>query len=155
MVKEGRPIPVRFPVDDERRIRVFAIERGLSFSAAVRALVNNGLRIVSGDPPIVHRMAARKNPPEPRVYFIRCAVPGESLIKIGFTTKMQMRISAMATGNPFPLTLLFSTPGGAAEEKTFHDRFEKHRINANREWFREEGELAEYIARELKKERRP
>jgi hypothetical protein len=42
-MKPSRLIPIRFPVGDEKRIRIYAIENDKTFSAAVRLLCNKAL----------------------------------------------------------------------------------------------------------------
>jgi len=79
------------------------------------------------------------------VYFLRC---GE-FVKIGCAASVAERVRAIATMNPHPLELLAIVKGGRDEEKALHRRFAhlRHRD----EWFRYEGDLADYI-RELRGE---
>lgn len=42
MVKDGSPIPVRFPAAVEKRLRMYALENDLSLSDAIRLMVNRG-----------------------------------------------------------------------------------------------------------------
>jgi len=65
-VKEGRPIPIRFPGGDEKRIRIVAIEEDKTFSAMVRALCNEALtaRAIAADP-------LKPEPPSPTRVLVR------------------------------------------------------------------------------------
>jgi hypothetical protein len=42
-MSEGKPIAIRFPIGDEKRIRIIAIEEDRTFSATVRALCNEAI----------------------------------------------------------------------------------------------------------------
>ena len=46
-MKDGSPIPVRFPSGDEKRLRIYAIENDITVSQAIRDLVARGLSSVS------------------------------------------------------------------------------------------------------------
>jgi len=48
-MKEGRPIPIRFPVGDWKSIHIYAIESDKTFSAAVRELCRRGLAAIAAD----------------------------------------------------------------------------------------------------------
>lgn len=74
------------------------------------------------------------------IYFIRC----EDFVKIGLAKDENKRLADMQVGNPFPLDLLFTEPGGFKHEAALHRRFAEYRSAG--EWFRIEGALAEYIA---------
>jgi hypothetical protein len=77
------------------------------------------------------------------VYFVQDGGPGGH-IKIGFTAgNPHSRIAQFRTGNPRPLTLLASIPGGEAEEKALHKRFESLRESG--EWFRSDPRLLGFI----------
>lgn len=75
------------------------------------------------------------------VYFIRS---GE-YIKIGFTKNMAGRLAAMETLSPVSPVVLHQEPGTVADERAYHRHFAAQHLR--REWFRHEGELAEYLAR--------
>lgn len=77
------------------------------------------------------------------IYFIREGVSGH--IKIGLTDAPWRRLDEIQTNCPGVLTLVGCLPGGPAEERAFHQRFATER--ARGEWFREEGALAEFVAR--------
>jgi hypothetical protein len=52
VTKEGRPIPIRFPLSIEKSMRVYAIEKGITLSAAIREMVRRGLASMRApDPP--------------------------------------------------------------------------------------------------------
>lgn len=74
------------------------------------------------------------------VYVIRCG----SFVKIGSTSDVPARLRKLQSHNPHDLTLLATFSGGQSFEFDLHKRFKacRHRD----EWFREEGELAAWIA---------
>lgn len=61
-MKEGRPIPIRFPIGDEKSIRIFAIASDKTFSAAVRELCRRGLAVIEAEsaPPEQPRTPTRR-----------------------------------------------------------------------------------------------
>lgn len=80
------------------------------------------------------------------VYFIASG----DRVKIGFTVNVGKRLAHMQIGSAEPLTLLQSIPGSWADERSFHARFDHYRIGG--EWFRLEGELAEFLLNGTKTE---
>lgn len=75
------------------------------------------------------------------VYFLRAG----PFIKIGKATgSPTTRVRELQTGCPYPITIIASVCGGLKEEFELHRRFGSYR--AHGEWFRDEGELAEYVA---------
>lgn len=96
------------------------------------------------------RLAAPK-PPRQRgstkgiVYF--CIVDeGAPAVKIGFTRRAaKQRIADLQTGSPSRIRLLIEIPGTPPLERELHARFAAYRLHG--EWFRLEGELADYIRR--------
>lgn len=76
------------------------------------------------------------------VYFIRC---GE-FIKIGRASDIDYRFAALQGSVPFELVLvgIISTPPTESDvaEREHHRRFKRFRVRG--EWFREEGELADF-----------
>lgn len=77
------------------------------------------------------------------VYFIK----GGPFLKIGKGTfNGTARMRAFETGNPYELELVGHIKGGLKEERELHKRFAEYRFRPNGEWFRLEGELADYIA---------
>lgn len=82
-------------------------------------------------------------PPQPVVYFIRSG----DLIKIGTTTCLTARISALATHGPEQPQILLVVPGGYAEERQVHALFRDDRVRG--EWFRPSQQLMAFIADRL------
>jgi hypothetical protein len=78
----------------------------------------------------------------PVVYFLRDEASG--LIKIGQTSDMAARLSALRTATPGSLLVLGTIPGGSEVEKAFHGKFSHLRVV--REWFRDDGTIAEYVS---------
>lgn len=74
------------------------------------------------------------------VYFLRAG----GFIKIGKTSgNPNSRIATLQTGCPFNIELAAWEFGGLDREKELHCRFGG--LRANGEWFRDEGELSEYV----------
>jgi transposase len=65
-------------------------------------------------------------------------------VKIGFGVSLKDRVGTLRTSSPEELRVLAAIPGDRADEAELHKRFAKHHIR--REWFRLDGELAEYVA---------
>lgn len=72
-------------------------------------------------------------------YVIRCG----AFVKIGATSDVRSRLRQLEAVNPFELTVVAVLAGGQTVERKLHKRFcdLRHRD----EWFREEGDLAEWI----------
>ena len=77
----------------------------------------------------------------------------ERLVKIGWSGNVEQRLAALAAGGQMvagmtagPLRLLATVPGGAPEEHDLHRRFSHLRVDPRREWFRLEGDLAQFLA---------
>lgn len=66
-------------------------------------------------------------------------------VKIGFTTDIDQRISAIRTFCPMhnDIKLLFWFDGSQEEEREFHRRFRSYRLDG--EWFSLEGELKDFV----------
>lgn len=65
-------------------------------------------------------------------------------VKIGFScTSLAVRLRHLQNGNPSELRLIGSIPGSILDEHELHRRFAQYRIRG--EWFREDGELREYL----------
>lgn len=75
------------------------------------------------------------------VYFIRAE--GSGLAKIGFAVEPWKRLSKIQSDCPWPVTMAGIEPGNVAREAELHQRFAAYRERG--EWFREEGDLAEYL----------
>jgi excisionase family DNA binding protein len=75
------------------------------------------------------------------VYIIRCG----GYIKIGKASKVQSRVSSIQSMNPHPVDLVkaLGVADGTAVERLLHARFLKYLHRG--EWFREEGDLADWI----------
>jgi len=74
------------------------------------------------------------------VYFLSAG----PFVKIGKATgSPDARIRDLQTGCPYPIRLVAHVCGGLREEQTLHQRFASLRTHG--EWFRHEGELAQYI----------
>jgi hypothetical protein len=65
-------------------------------------------------------------------------------IKIGFTTNLERRLSALQTSCPAPLTIQATIPGTRLEEKRLHKRFAHLKLSG--EWFRLSKTIINYIA---------
>ena len=76
------------------------------------------------------------------VYFIGCA----DAVKIGFTTDVDRRVYDMKTYQFSPVEVLLVIPGLRQVERELHQRFSHLRIQ--REWFRADPELMEFIGKE-------
>lgn len=69
------------------------------------------------------------------IYFV--AAPAQGLVKIGYTTNMKERLSALLTGSPVKLDILKVIPGSYVDERGWHRRWAIYRTRG--EWFRLEG----------------
>lgn len=91
---------------------------------------------------LVRRMARAKKRekfPVGKVYFVRSG----KLIKIGFTTDLEGRVSRLQTGSPYDLQLLGTIEGTQRDEQALHRRFAN--LNVRGEWFRSHASLMGYI----------
>lgn len=91
---------------------------------------------------LVRRMARAKKRekfPVGKVYFVRSG----KLIKIGFTTDLEGRVSRLQTGSPYDLQLLGTIEGTQRDEQALHRRFAN--LNVRGEWFRGHASLMAYI----------
>lgn len=84
----------------------------------------------------------------PRVYFLRCG----DFVKIGYSSNLDKRVSAIQVGAPLPLAKLgvirADTPMEARQlEELWHWRFGA--LHVHGEWFRAEGELLDVISKEV------
>lgn len=76
------------------------------------------------------------------VYFIGTRL----FVKIGYTTNVWQRLSDLNAMSPFRLDILLLAQGDFTQERDFHGQFARQWIRG--EWFRHDGKLAEFIARE-------
>lgn len=84
----------------------------------------------------------------PLVYFLRVG----DRVKIGTTTNLSERVKALS------LTLSEVThviPGDAEMERTLHERWDRYRVHANREWFHASGSLAAFLRPETLRPDKP
>lgn len=74
------------------------------------------------------------------VYFIKC----QGFVKIGTASNFSNRLTGLQTASPFDLEVLATIPGDTRKERELHERFREfhHRL----EWFRLEGELANFVS---------
>lgn len=82
------------------------------------------------------------------VYFIQDTVGGQ--IKIGWTAHVRRRLSELQPGNPHPLKIIATMPGGQKDERKLHLRFAWLRVYG--EWFLPGQDLLDFI-KELKESR--
>jgi hypothetical protein len=82
--------------------------------------------------------------PTPIVYFVQ-GETGAGPIKIGTTTNIKSRLSALSVSSPVKLKLLAAIPGGTKVEADMHQRFRRHRLHG--EWFSPAQELLDFIER--------
>jgi hypothetical protein len=76
------------------------------------------------------------------VYYV--LAPDLGLVKIGYAKTPSVRFSKIQSDSPTRLVLVAIEDGGQEAEAQIHARFARHRARA--EWFRHDGELADYIA---------
>lgn len=75
------------------------------------------------------------------IYLI--TVEGQNYCKIGFTSNVEKRLSAIQTSNPFKCTVKYVITGDVSREKSLHERFKKYRLNG--EWFSFNEEINNYF----------
>lgn len=83
-----------------------------------------------------------------RQYDSRCFVyfigdPRRKVVKIGVSTDVSRRLTAIQTGYPYPLSILCVIPGDEVLESELQRIFAPMRTNG--EWFRYDGRLRAYI----------
>ena len=72
------------------------------------------------------------------------AAPDANMVKIGWTTNLRQRMSALQTGCPERLLLIGSVPGRQYQEREIHKLFAP--LRARGEWFRYTDEIDRYFA---------
>lgn len=119
-------------------IKVLRKMPGWTQRAAYRHLGPRGLAKgrPRGDGTISHR-----NRPG-RVYFMQNG--RRRVVKIGYSGDHIERLGSLQAASPDRLRLIATIPGSPAVEAELHKRFRAYRVTG--EWFRLEGELAEYVA---------
>lgn len=78
-------------------------------------------------------------PKQGYIYVIDC----DGFIKIGYSTDPRGRLSNLRVSSPLEITVLRVIEGTVADERELHNRFAAQRVRG--EWFKREGELAEWI----------
>lgn len=76
------------------------------------------------------------------VYYV--LAPDLGMVKIGYAKSPILRFSKIQSDSPTRLILVAVEEGGKEVEARIHARFARHRARA--EWFRHDGDLADYIA---------
>lgn len=67
-----------------------------------------------------------------------------AVVKIGFSGDHEERRQSLQTATPDRLRLIATLPGNRSVEAALHKRFREYKVTG--EWYRLEGELAEYVA---------
>ncbi len=75
------------------------------------------------------------------VYFVQGMSGGA--IKIGYSLDPESRLKTLQTSYPDTLKILCLIPGDEKREKSFHDRFYKHRLNG--EWFAPDKQVLDVV----------
>lgn len=83
--------------------------------------------------------------PGSKAGFVYFMLAGE-FVKIGFSTDPLKRLPRVQWGCPLLVTLAAAHPAAQHVERDYHLRFASHAVPWAREWFRLEGDLAEYVA---------
>lgn len=140
--------PARATQADMRRAIEAAQAAGPNFGADI--LPDGTIKITELDLAKVYqppRLAIVAPPaidqPEVRgfVYFIHA--PEINRVKIGFSTNLKERISALSMASPTELILMGSVHGTYADEAALHRRFSA--LRHHREWFNGAATLISYI----------
>lgn len=100
---------------------------------------------VSGKPAIekagVLGASGKREAAEGVVYFVR-ARSGRH-VKIGWSTDLPSRLSALQTAHAVPVKVLATVPGVRALESTLHERFRADRVRG--EWFNLSDQIRAFI----------
>jgi hypothetical protein len=80
-----------------------------------------------------------KQRPQSVVYILRCG----DYIKIGYSLNFVRRLEALRSTSPHDVLVIATMGGGKSLELQLHKQFAAYRHH--HEWFRNEGELAEYV----------
>ena len=72
------------------------------------------------------------------------AIGNENIVKIGFSLRPDRRLSKVSSDSPLEVNLLGFVPGGRDKELALHNKFSSYRVNG--EWFRNEGDVAIFVA---------
>lgn len=111
-----------------------------------RAIAAGQRHYAAADQPPTKPATTGRGPAASVVYFMRVG----NRVKIGYTTNLRLRRATL-----MPEELMATESGGPAREAELHTQFAAYRTSG--EWFRLEGELADYIdqLRGLRRGRRP
>lgn len=90
----------------------------------------------------------RGYPKFPIVYFVQDQGPGQ-FIKIGYSSKFSLRISALRVNNPYGVKLIAFLPGDESLETAIQDRFVAYLHSG--EWYHPAQSLLDFIDDECQK----
>ena len=131
----GRRITIAESFERKWDQAAHARERRAKMNAAEKARAAGPFPQVFG----IGLRAVPKNA-QTKVYFMGC----ERFVKIGMAADPRRRMQDHQISVPFKLKMLAIIEGGMEEENKLHAQF-KH-LHERGEWFRLEGDLADYIA---------
>lgn len=116
--------------------------RDMIRKGAVKALriSANCIRVSAGELKRFRKTLPYKGPGT-KVYVMRAG----PFVKIGFTTDVNARMSALQIGSPHPLEIVAVRPGNMETERRLHKRFRS--LRSRGEWFFERGHLARWISK--------
>lgn len=125
----AEPGPIEAPLCTRHLAVAYRIYRVAGPLACLDMAANNALDAARAEPiePLSERTGV--------IYFVRF----QALVKIGFTTNMQARMTAVPHEE-----VLAMVPGMLADEKRCHAAFAHLRVHG--EWFRAEPDLMAFIA---------
>jgi len=103
-------------------------------------LVEQIIVTVAGEPAPVRLL--RPAPLTGTIYFIG---PRDGPVKIGFASRLAVRLKDLRLANAFPLEVLASVEGPPCLERQYHRRFASARLHG--EWFTRTPEIEAEIAR--------
>jgi hypothetical protein len=89
-------------------------------------------------------VAARRFGEARHIPHLTYIVRSGGFVKIGTTSDLHVRFRALVAMNPHDVEMVAALAGGQSVERALHQRFAAYRHRD--EWFREEGELAAWIA---------
>jgi hypothetical protein len=112
------------PIDMAALMKASALQRGLPW------------------PPPSDPLPIRPRPATATIYFLG---PDDGPIKIGFASRVEVRLRGLRLANAFPLQLWATVQGPLTLEREYHRRFAAHRLHG--EWFTRCPEIEAEIAR--------
>lgn len=89
-----------------------------------------------------------KKQEDKKVYFLQASPDG--LIKIGYTSNLDSRISSIRSDSPSEIRLLASVDGTRELEAELHEEFASY--NQHGEWFKPSREILQYVVNKLTEE---